>query len=428
MDIREQQLNRMEENAFCFLHLLADYAAGGIPEARVTIPLESHLNTCPRCARELAALRRYARHTGHPDLDDITDDITGDAIDDVINGLPTAPAFMEEWDRASHTTVQPAPVKPGQVRGTTGFPDYLCYKHGLTHKPLPYCLEPRPLLVVDCDTHDGTVHGFPINTEYPQFASNFDLPVGEEETRLGFAFTIETWNPVTTNLEFLDTCWGTLPEALLEKTKKQAQSYREKGEPPETDPHIRRFQQVERQITQCISYPAEEKRYMETLLAQQVSRKLLETVLVCRVLHMRRHKAFLPLAGEEEKAPIYAAEQPLSDPRFTANITVNERETEYLLQVGVRDNETGEETRRFAMDLIQWDGPFPADTEKLKTAYLLLKNDGHNIRHIRLWEKEQRIAIRAGQNILLALYRPDAPEKVECIPVLLTPSDNRDES
>jgi hypothetical protein len=326
-------------------------------------------------------------------------------------------------------------IKEGQIWSTPGFPNYLMYQYGITDKELPYSLEPRPFLVYRLDSETDLAFGFPINSNYLEFASNFDLIVSEDETELGFEFMVEIWNQMSTDKESLQKCWGTVPEEILKKVKALAlefNGFEVQGEIPENiitgkpihfENDIRyQFQQLEHRITEYISAPLIEKEEFEEFKHHYVTHKILETMIISSVVYMNRHKDFLRIAGDkngtdEDKIFIYSKKQLIFDEQFTLEILINEMKTEYLLQLNITDNEAGEETRSFIVDIIEWEGEIPESEENLKITYLLFKKNGEKIKHIRLWEEEKRLPIPTDKNIILGIYKPSNKERIECIPI-----------
>jgi hypothetical protein len=274
--------------------------------------------------------------------------------------------------------------------------------------------------------------GFPVNFNYLEFASDFDLIVSAEETQLGFEFMIEVWNPLSTGSEFLKKYWGTVPDDIMEKLEVLEQEFNGikipkdipepivTGKPIRFDNDIRhQFQHLERQVTEYISAPFTEKKEFEIFMSQHLSEKILTTMVVCTVVKIHRHKDFLRTAADDDDNTIYifSKEQAIFNEEFILKISINERETEYLLQVQIIDNKTGEETRGFVVDIIEWEGDFPAEIETLKTSYLLLKKNGFGIKHIRLWERERRLSIPRGKNVILGIYKAGPPGQIEFIPI-----------
>lgn len=416
MNTLKQKVMDMKENAFCFVHLIADYVTHAVKGKNVLIPLEHHLRVCSKCAREKQAYEAFLADPAQQE--------------DNLEHLPAAAAFEQEFELMQQHRDKTLPIQPGQIWSTPGFPDYPLYRYGIDKKKLPYSLEPRPLLVYRYDNDTGIAEGFPINPDYLEFASDFDLMVAEEETPLGIEFMIEVWNPVSTGSEFLQKYWGTVPAEIMKKLEVLEQEFNgEKvpgeipgpivtGKPIRFENDIRhQFQQVEKQVTEYISAPLIEKQAFAAFKERYVTEKILETMLVYTVMHIHRHKDFLRTAADDDDNTIYiySKEQLIFNGDFTIKITINEMEKEYLLQLHIIDNETGEETRGFVADMMEWEGTFPETGEQLKTAYLLFKNNSFNIRHIRLWETGERLAIPRGKNLVLAVYKAGNQERIEFI-------------
>lgn len=418
MNMLKQKLMNLKENAFCFVHLIADYVTHTIKGRNVLVPLEHHLSVCPKCAREKQAFEAF--------LEDPAEQ------EDNLENLPGSAAFNQEFEQINQRQDRTPPIQPGQIWSTPGFPDYPLYQYGIDNKKLPYSLDPRPFLVYRYDNDTGIAVGFPLNFDYLEFASDFDLIVSEKETQLGIEFMIEVWNPVSTSSEFLQKYWGTVPKEVMKKLEVLEQEFNGKkvkgeiprpivtGKPIRFDNDIRhQFQQVEKQVTEYISAPLIEKKEFEAFKDRYASKKILETMLVYSVVHIHRHKDFLRTAADDydNTIYIYSKEQSIFEGGFTIKISINEMEKEYLLQLQIVDNETGEETRGFVADMMEWEGPFPETSEQLKTAYLLFKNNSFNIRHIRLWEEGERLAIPRGKNLVLAVYKAGDQERIEFIPI-----------
>lgn len=416
MNMLKQKLMNLKENAFCFVHLIADYVTHAIKGKNVLIPLEHHLRVCSKCAREKQALEEFLQDPAQQE--------------DNLENLPASAAFEQEFEQIDQHRGRTPFIQPGQIWSTPGFPDYPLYQYGIDNKKLPYSLDPRPFLVYRYDNDTGIAVGFPINLDYLEFASDFDLIVSEKETQLGIEFMIEVWNPVSTGSEFLQKYWGTVPAEVMKKLEVLEREFNgEKvqgespvpivtGKPIRFDNDIRhQFQQVEKQVTEYISAPLIEKKEFEAFEERYVTKKILETMLVHTVVQIHRHKDFLRTAADDDDNTIYiySKEQPIFDGDFTIKISINEMEKEYLLQLQIIDNETGEETRGFVADMMEWEGTFPETSEQLKTAYLVFKNNSFNIRHIRLWEKGERLAIPRGKNLVLAVYKAGNQERIEFI-------------
>jgi hypothetical protein len=418
MNKLKQRLMNMKESAFCFVHLIADYVTHAIKGKNVLIPLEHHLNVCSKCAREKQAYEAFLTDAAQQE--------------DNLRNLPASASFEQEFERIDQHREKTPGIQPGQIWSTPGFPDYPLYRYGIDKKKLPYSLDPRPLLIYGYDKNTGIAMGFPINLDYLEFASDFDLIVSAKETPLGIEFMIEVWNPVSTGSEFLQKYWGTVPAEIMKKLEVLELEFNGKkvpgedtgpivtGRPIRFDNDIRhQFQQVEKQVTEYISAPLLEKQEFEAFKKQYVTEKILETMLVYTVVHIHRHKDFLRTAADDDENTIYiySKEQPIFDGVFTIKISINEMETEYLLQLQIIDNETGEETRGFVVDMMKWEGPFLETDEQLKTAYLLFKNNSFNITHIRLWETGERLTVPRGNNLVLAVYKAGNQERIEFIPI-----------
>jgi len=418
MNTLRKKLIDLKENAFCFVHLIADYVSHAIKGRNVLVPLEHHLKVCPKCAREKQA---YEAFLADPDQQD-----------DNLENLPGSAAFVQEFEQINRRPGKTPRVHPGQIWSTPGFPDYQLYRYGLDQKLLPYSLDPRPFLVYRYDKSTGIAVGFPINLDYLEFASDFDLIVREEETQLGIEFMIEVWNPVSTSSKFFQKYWGSVPAEIMKKLDALVQEFKgEKvqleipgpivtGKPIRFDNDIRhQFQKVEKQVTEYISAPLIEKKEFEAFKNQYASKKILEAMLVYTVVYIHRHKDFLRTAAAHggNIIYIYFKEQPIFDDAFTLKISINEMEKEYLLHLQIIDNESGEETRGFVVDIMKWEGPFPGTGDQLKIAYLLFKNNNADIPHIRMWEKEQRLTIPRGKNLVLAVYKAGVQERIEFIPI-----------
>lgn len=423
-----QRLIDMEESAFCFSHLIMDYLNKEIEDRNVLIPLEHHLKVCEKCAKEKETQKALLESPGG------RGDLGGDVE---IESLPAFAAFKEEFERVSqkHRGDRKPEMNEGQVWTTPGFPNYILYQYNIKDKPLPYSLDPRPFLVYRCEKETGTAFGFPINSSYLEFASDFDLIVAEDETELEFEFMVETWNQMSTSQAFLQKYWGTLPVKIMKKVQVlvlEFNGFEVQGEVPanivtgkpiEAENDIRnRFQQLEHRITEYISAPFIEKEEFEAFKNKTIAEKILETMIIYSVVHIHRHKDFLRMAGEKEgesrdEIHIYSKDQPVFAHRFTLKISINDMKKEKLLQFRVLDNETNEENRGFIVDIIEWEDPFPESKETLKITYLLLKEKGEKVTHTRLWEKEKRIAIPEGKNVILGIYKPDDKKQIECIPI-----------
>ncbi len=416
MEHFEYRLKEMEENAFCFLNLLPDYVDNIITAPEVLIPLERHVRSCPRCAQELETLRRAM----HADRD-------GNGQEDRLEHLPGGAAFLEAFSQAPPPPQLPPKVLPGQVWATPGFPPYLSYSYGITDRNLPYSLEPRPLYIADFDPETRIASGFPLNCEYLEFTAHPDLKVQENESPLGFPFAVETWNPTSTHEDFLLIYYGNLPANLTEKINALTQTANNPNHPDPPTP-VRRFRKLEKQVTRCISAPALEKEELQKQVKQIVSKGILETMAVYAAVHIRRHKDFLPLAGTNTEDPenkganvqLFSTKHPLFNEQFNLEITVNEKEHEYLLQLRVTNTANGEETRGFTADILPWNAPLPTTSNQIKTAYLLHRHNNPHLHHLHLWESPPHLTLPKTPNLLLTLYRPDNPDNIECIPIVLS--------
>jgi hypothetical protein len=418
MNTLKQKLMDMKENAFCFVHLIADYVTHAIKGRNVLIPLEHHLEVCSKCAREKHAYEAFLADQGEQE--------------DNLENLPASAAFEQKFEQINQRRDRTPTIQPGQIWSTPGFPDYPLYQYGINNKKLPYSLDPRLFLVHRYDNVTGIAVGFPINLDYLEFASDFDLITAAEETELGIEFMIEVWNPVSTGSEFFQKYWGTVPAEVMKKLEVLEQEFngekvREEGpgpivtgKPIHFENDIRhQFQQVEKQVTEYISAPLLEKQEFEAFKNLYATKKILEAMLVYTVVYINRHKDFLRTAADNghNTIYIYKKKQPIFNGVFTIKISINEMEKEYVLQLQIIDNETGEETRSFVVDMVQWEGPFPEVGEQLKTTYLLFKNNNFNITHIRLWEKEERLTIPRGKNLILVIYNAGDQERIEFIPI-----------
>jgi len=427
MDKLKQKLTNMKENAFCFVHLIADYMHKAITGKNVLIPLEKHLKVCSRCAREKESYEKFLQETGGSIFPEESLDL-----------LPAAVDFKKEFARLGRRRKKKPAFKAGQIWSTPGFPNYLAYRYGLYNQDLPYSLDPRFFLIYDYQNKTGVARGFPINLDYFEFASPFDLIIPVEDNDLGLELMVEIWNPLSTHSEFFQDFRGELPDKIMGKIDALVEDF--KGSMTQTglenplsdtisdqtqgsEYDLRRqFQKTEKSITRYITAPYIEKRELETYKDHYASQKLLETMIVYSVIHLHRHKEFLPVAGDDEENILYLYKktQLIFNRAFTMNLSINRLEKEYLIQLDIIDNETGEETRGFLVDILEWEGDFPANNEELRTAYLFYKKNKEKIRHIRLWEKGERMSIPLGKNAIFVIYKAGSLERIEFLPLRLS--------
>jgi len=407
---KESILKAMKENAFCFSSLIPLYLEGGIKDINVLIPLEYHLQSCEICAEEKKAYEEYIGDT--PAAGEVN-------AAEIMSELPSFPLFTQELEQCRGNLRTALEICRGQIWLTPGFPPYLAYKYRLTGHPLPYSLDPRPILISHYDREKGIVNGYPLNLEYRDFCSTHDLAVSERESDTGLAFLVEAWNPVSTGAEFLNTYWGSVSDTIVDSADALHAQLGQTDTSP-ANKGLEEFQQLEHQISQVISAPLKEKEEWQAKITGWLKEKVLESLIVTSIIYMQRHKDFYPLAGSEDNdrmVSLYKTERYIFNEQFTLMITVNQREAEFLLQMQVMDNISGEETRSFVGDILEWPGTIPEDAEDIKIAWLLHQQNNSPIRHLRLWEKLDRLAVPSNKNIILAIYRAENSSQVEFLPL-----------
>jgi len=422
----ELKINELDDNIKCFYYLIQDYIDGKYENKKeVLIPLIYHIKICDKCKNEIIKYQKYKND--NKNIIEIQDSFFNE--------------FKEQLQKTKKKEI-PSELKEGQVWGMPGFPEYITYQKNLSDKVLPYSLEPRPLLIYKIDKKNEEIFGFPINFEYIQFASDFDLIISKEQSELNLEYMIEVWNPVTTSADLLGkNYWGTVSEKIMDDLEtltleyngfevKDANSDIVTGRPIKLENDLRnRFQEIERKATEVLSAPYIEKMEFEEYISEQekIEAFLKVSIISKIILFTSKYRITQKVAGAPERF-IYKKTIELFDNKYEMDISANDNTENYTLNFDFINSNTGEKCNNFEISILELEEQGDFDDEKSKELYRSALLSGREIKKLAFYNKEYYLDIKKECNIALVIKdinneKDGAPELIF---LNMENNDNRD--